>query len=405
MGTKTSAVQGAEISSESDRSESDGQLLLGEESTAQPTISIVMPTMDEEEGIRECIHRGKNALAELGVRGEIIISDSSTDATPSIARQMGAIVVEPDKKGYGYAYRYAFERARGDYIVMGDADTTYDFEELPKLLRLLKDENADMAMGSRLEGDILPGAMPPLHQYVGNPLLTRFLNLFYDADVSDAHSGFRVLTREALEELELRSNGMEFASEMIMDAGEKGLKIVEMPITYHPREGEATLESFEDGWRHVKFMLVNAPDYLFSVPGAFMGLVGVLLMGLASLNMRVGGQSFGIHSQIAGSLLTILGFHVGSLGLLTELVGNPIRQPEDRLTRVVRTHFTLERGIGLGLGLFFTGGITAVYLLYQWIQSGFTDLPIVSVDIIVFTLIILGLEIVFGSFFVAIVRD
>lgn len=380
-------------------------LLVGPDSETEPAISIVMPTMNEEEGITECIEKSKRALAELGVPGEIIISDSSTDDTPKIARDMGAIVVTPNKKGYGYAYRYAFERARGEYIVMGDADTTYDFEELPRLLGLLRENEADIAMGSRLEGEILPGAMPPLHQYIGNPLLTRFLNTFYDVEVSDAHSGFRVFTTEALNKLDLQSDGMEFASEMIMDAGEKGLKIVETPITYHPREGEATLESFEDGWRHVKFMLVNAPDYLFSIPGLIMGAGGIALMGLVYFRLSIAGQPFGIHSLIAGSLLTILGFHVGSFGLLTELIADPIRQPEDIITRWVRRHFTLERGVVIGLFTFLSGAITAGYLIYQWIQSGFTELPLISADILALTLIVIGLQTIFGSFFVGIAAE
>jgi hypothetical protein len=198
---------------------------------------------------------------------------------------------------------------------------------------------------------------------------------------------------------------MEFASEMIMDAGEKGLKIVETPITYHPREGEATLESFEDGWRHIRFMLINAPGYLFSVPGLVMGLTGTLLMGFAYFGVSVAGQPFGIHSLIAGSLLTIHGFQVGSFGLLTELVADPIQEPEDIITNWVRQHFTLERGIGIGILLFLSGSVMATYLIYQWVRSGFTELPLVSADILSFTLIILGLQTVFGSFFVAIAGD
>ena len=206
-------------------------LLLPEQSDLEPVLSIVMPTLNEEEGVVECINRIKNAVKELGITAEIIISDSSTDRTPELAAANGAIVVEPDEPGYGYAYRYAFERARGDYIAIGDADTTYDFEELPKLFEKVSRGDADMVMGSRLEGEIKDGAMPPLHQYVGNPLLTRFLNAFYDAGVSDAHSGMRVFSQRALAELDLDTTGMEFASEMIMDAGARDLTIEEVPIT------------------------------------------------------------------------------------------------------------------------------------------------------------------------------
>ena len=371
----------------------------------RPVLSVVMPTMNEEEGVAECINRIKTGLADIGVEGEIIISDASEDRTPEIAQSMGARIVRPDKPGYGYAYRYAFEHANGDYIAIGDADTTYDFEELPKLFELVAYGDADMAMGSRLEGEIKPGAMPSLHQYVGNPLLTKFLNVFYDAGVSDAHSGFRVISREALDTLDLKTDGMEFASEMIMDAGAKDLMIAEVPITYYPREGEAKLDSFRDGWRHVKFMLVNAPGYLFSVPGMVMGVLGVLIMALAYTGTAILGQPFGIHSLIAGSLLTLVGYQVGSFGLLAGSISNPIRRPDDAITNWVHEHFTLERGATLGVGMFLIGSTVASYLIWQWWASGFTELPLVSADIVAFTLIVLGIQTVFGSFFASIVGD
>jgi len=200
-----------------DRKLSADELLVGQDSdTTPPQLSVVMPTLNEESGIRTCIDWIKTAIEELQVPTEIIISDSSTDRTPEIAREMGAIVVEPDGKGYGYAYRYAFERTRGAYIAMGDADTTYDFKQIPRLLTHLEETGADMVMGSRLDGEIKNGAMPTLHQYIGNPALTRFLNTFYRAGVSDAHSGFRIFTREAYETMDWETTGMEFASEMIM---------------------------------------------------------------------------------------------------------------------------------------------------------------------------------------------
>ncbi|GGN92026.1 MULTISPECIES: glycosyltransferase family 2 protein [Haloarcula] len=376
--------------------------IVGPDSDAVPTVSVVLPTMNEEEGIAECIERIRNALAALDLTGEIIISDASDDRTPDIAREMGATVVEPDEPGYGYAYRYAFEYARGDYLVMGDADTTYDFEELPKLLSLVRDEGADIAMGSRLDGEIRPGAMPALHQYVGNPLLTKFLNVFYDAGVSDAHSGFRVFTRDALQQLELTTDGMEFASEMIMDAGAKGLDIREVPITYHPREGDAKLDSFRDGWRHVKFMLENAPGYLFSVPGMVMGGVGLAVLVLGFLNLSISGQPIGIHSMIAGSLLSILGFQVGSFGLLSDIATDPIRRPSDPLTTYIRDSFTLERGLVTGSTVFAVGALTASYLIYNWVASDFTRLPSIRMDVLAFTTIVLGIQIVFSSFFMSI---
>jgi len=376
-------------------------LLVDAESEVTPALSIVMPTLNEEEGVGECIERAKNAIAELGMSAEIILSDSSTDRTPEIGREMGAIVVEPDGKGYGYAYRYAFERARGDYMVMGDADTTYDFEQIPRLLDHLREEDADMVMGSRLDGEIRPGAMPTLHQYIGNPLLTRFLNAFYGAGVSDSHSGFRIFTREAYETMGLETDGMEFASEMIMKAGAKDLKIVETPIIYHEREGEEKLESFKDGWRHVRFMLVNAPGYLFSVPGAVLGLLGLLVMGTAYSGATVGGVTLGIHSMIAGSLLTIVGYQVASLGVFATVASDPIQKPTDPITTRITQSLSLERGATYGAAVFAVGGVYAAALVYQWVSSGFTSVTFTMGSILAFTAIVIGLQTVFSSFFLS----
>ncbi|WP_455449629.1 glycosyltransferase family 2 protein [Natrinema thermotolerans] len=380
------------------------ELLLGPDSDRAPTISVVMPTLNEEEGVAECIGRAKTAIAELGVTAEIILSDSSSDRTPEIGREMGAIVYEPDRPGYGYAYRYAFDRARGDYIVIGDADTTYDFEAIPRLLDELKERDADMVMGSRLEGEIKDGAMPALHQYVGNPLLTKFLNVFYGAGVSDAHSGFRIIRRECLDDLELQTTGMEFASEMIMEAGAQDKSIAEVPITYHEREGDATLESFKDGWRHVRFMLVNAPGYLFSVPGLLLSVVGLLVMGTAFTGASIGDVTLGIHSMIAGSLLTIVGYQVSSLGVFAAVASDPIQVPDDPITTRITQSLSLENGATIGLALFAAGSAYAGWLVYQWYSNGFMTLEFTMSALLAFTAIVIGLQTVFSSFFLSAVN-
>ncbi|WP_121820729.1 glycosyltransferase family 2 protein [Halostella salina] len=381
------------------------ELLVDEDSTQVPALSVVMPTLNEEDGIAECIERIQNALAAAGIRGEIIVSDSSDDRTPEIAREMGARVVVPDKPGYGYAYRYAFDHARGEYIAIGDADTTYDFEELPKLLDGVVNGDADIVMGSRLEGEIKDGAMPPLHQYIGNPLLTKFLNVFYGAGVSDAHSGFRVIEREKLAELDLETDGMEFASEMIMEAGARDLTIEEVPITYHEREGEATLDSFRDGWRHVKFMLVNAPGYLFSVPGLLLTVFGLAVMGVAFSGVELGSASFGPRSMIVGSLLTIVGFEVVCLGVFATVAGDPIRKPTDPVTNWMAENLTLEWGATVGVVMFAAGGLYAASLLLEWVTSGYAALPTLTADIAAFTAIVLGLQMTFSSFFMSAVAE
>ncbi|QKY20491.1 glycosyltransferase family 2 protein [Halolamina sp. CBA1230] len=380
-------------------------VLLPADSEATPAISLVMPTLNEEEGIRECIRRAKTAFRELGVQAEIIVSDSSTDRTPEIAREEGAIVVEPDGKGYGYAYQYAFEKARADVIAMGDADTTYDFEELPKLYELVANGDADMAMGSRLEGEIKPGAMPTLHQYVGNPLLTKFLNTFYGAGVSDAHSGMRVFTQEAWEAMGCETTGMEFASEMIMQAGAADLQIVEEPIVYHEREGEETLESFRDGWRHVRFMLLNAPGYLFSVPGMVLGLFGMLVMASVAFGVPGTSVTLGANSMIAGSLFTIVGYQVASMGIFATISGDPIRKPGDPVTEYVVERLNLERGATAGLVVGGVGATYAGYLVVQWVQSGFTSVPFTVGSILAFTAIVIGVQTVFSAFFMSAVAS
>jgi hypothetical protein len=380
-------------------------VLVGAESDVRPTLSVVMPTLNEEEGIAECIARVRVALAELGVHGEVVVSDSSTDRTPDIAEAMGAVVVEPDEPGYGYAYQYAFERCRGEYVAMGDADTTYDFEELPKLFAHVRDGDADIAMGSRLDGEIRDGAMPPLHQYVGNPLLTGFLNTFYDTDVSDAHSGMRVFHRDVLDDLDLSTTGMEFASEMIMAAGATDMRIAEEPITYHEREGEATLDSFQDGWRHVRFMLENAPGYLFTAPGLAMLGFGLLVYVTALADVRLGPAAVGPHSLIAASLSLILGFQTLTLGVFAKTAGDPVQAPADPLTGLLTDNLSLEQSV-FGGSVLFVGGVGYLALMVgRWVASGFRTLPLLDYNIMAMTGVVLGVLVVFNAFLLSVVAD
>lgn len=374
-------------------------LLASPSSDETPTISVVMPTLDEEEGIEECIRSVKRALWELGVTGEIIVSDSSSDRTAELARAAGAVVVEPDDEGYGYAYRYGFRFARGDYVVMGDADTTYDFRELPALVEPLQNGEADLVLGSRFQGEIKRGAMPPLHRYVGNPLLTKFLNAFYDADVTDAHSGFRAFEREVLDVLDLNSNGMEFASEMVMDAARKGLRIEEIPIVYHERTGEETLDSVRDGWRHVKFMLTNAPGYLFTLPSIVFVLVGVAIMGLSVTATHLFGLIFRDYTMVIGCLLTIVGYQVGSLAVFSSVAANPIRKQTDPITEWICENVKLEHGASVGLVMFTVGGLTATGMAVRWIARGFVVQTPLTWMLLGFTTIVLGVQTVFYSFF------
>jgi hypothetical protein len=260
-------------------------------------------------------------------------------------------------------------------------------------------------MGSRLEGEIQQGAMPKLHRYVGNPLLTKFLNAFYQAGVTDAHSGMRVFSRAAYEEMNLETDGMEFASEMIMEAGARGLTIAEEPITYHERAGEATLESFRDGWRHVRFMLVNAPGYLFSVPGVVLTFVGFAVMLLSLFDVSFGETSFRIHSLVGGSLLTLLGTQVTAFGAFAARAGDPIRKPRDPLTEFVLERVRLEHGATFGFALFAAGLVFVTAMVSQWVTNDFTRLPFVEGNVLALTAVVLGLQITFQAFFLSAIED
>lgn len=364
-------------------------------------VSVVIPSRNERETIGDCVSKIWKVLRDSGLDGEIVVADNSEDETPAIARRLGAEVVTPDGRGYGYAYRYAFKHLREKhggypkYIVIGDADDTYDFLEMPKLLEPLMNGEADIVIGSRFRGEIEPGAMPWHHRWIGNPILTWFLNFFYKAGVSDAHSGFRAIRGEALEKLELNADGMEFASEMIIEAVRKGLKIREVPISYHRRRNpNSKLSSFSDGWRHLKFMLIHAPNYLFTYPASIIMFAGIILMVLALLNVHLW-YTPGTHSMIAGSLLTILGYQTlffGAFAKMLEHGGLP-------------KSLTLEKGATIGTIIFVAGFIWAVKLLLDWLGSGFKSLPPIEQDIACFTLIVMGLQTFFSSFMLSIIAE
>ena len=267
------------------------------------------------------------------------------------------------------------------------------------------EENADLVLGSRLDGRIEPGAMPALHQYIGNPLLTRFLNTFYDADVSDAHSGMRVIDVEALERLDLETSGMEFASEMIMDAAEKEMTIKEVPITYHERVGDATLDSFSDGWRHVKFMLTNAPGYLFTLPALAFGVIGLAIIAASLGEIQFGAVNFGLQTLIGGVLFALVGYQVGSLALFSSITADPIREPRDPITNVIREYFTLETGATFGILVFALGAVFLSYSVVMWTIDGYAAVPSVSWNLVAASAVVIGVQTIFNSFFLSILSQ
>ena len=361
-------------------------------------VTVILPTKNEPESIAECIEKARKALRGMNLKYEIIVSDSSTDDTPEIARRHGAKVVHPDRLGYGYAYIYALRHARGKWVVMADGDGTYDLEEAPRLLEPLIKGEADLVLGTRLKGRIMPGAMPWLHRYIGNPLLTFILNKFYGITVSDAHTGFRAFTREAIAKIRPISDGMEFASELLIKAAYAKLRIVEVPITYYPRKGAPSkLRSFRDGWRHLILLLILAPKFLYYVPATILNLTGITLL-LAVLMRANLGYLPGIHSSILGGMMVLLGYNLAFTGFLTDIhLTEILGRPTSRITTTITRHFSIEKTMLAGVSTAATGATYLLYLFIKWIESGYQYLPLRGENVVALTLFIIGIQIIFHA--------
>jgi hypothetical protein len=303
-------------------------------------------------------------------------------------------------RGYGNAYRAGFAAARGEYIVMADADLTYDFAEIPRFLAELQD-GADMIVGDRMR-NIQPGAMPWHHRYIGNPLLSRFLNLLFHTGVNDAHCGMRGFRRDRLELLELRTTGMEFASEMIVRAAKEELDIREIAIEYHPRGGESKLSSFRDGWRHLRFLLLHSPNHLFILPGALIAALGVLTSLTVLAHVDLLQRQWDLHTLIGGSLLLIVGAQLVGLGLCAHAYATYFMGERDAWFDRAREHLRLEHGLMAGGAVALSGLAMIAVIIIDWIARGFGSLSQERVAIFAATLLVLGIQIVFTSFLLSI---
>ena len=340
-------------------------------------------------------------MEEAGIPGEVVVADNdSDDRSAELASAAGARVVHEPRRGYGSAYLAGFAAARGEYIVMGDADLTYDFEEIPKFVAEL-DNGAELVMGDRMK-HIHPGAMPWHHRYIGNPVLTGILNVFFRTGVSDAHCGMRALRRDVLPRLDLRTTGMEFASEMVIRASKEKLRIAEFPIEYHPRGGESKLSSWRDGWRHLRFLLVHSPTHLFILPGAIMTAIGALISLLVLWQIHIFGRAWDLHTEIAGALLTIIGVQVVALGLCAHAYGKYFMGERDPWFDRMRERFKLEHGLLLGGGLAVGGFILGAVIVIEWFNHDFAALSEQRLAIAAATLLIVGLQIFFSSFLLSI---
>jgi glycosyltransferase involved in cell wall biosynthesis len=356
-----------------------------------PEVSVILPALDEELTIASCIEKIQMVFKDHAILGEILVADASGDRTAEIARSLGATVIRPGRKGYGNAYIAAFEQARGKYIVLGDADDTYDFLEIPLLLAPLKN-GADLVIGSRFKGTIHPGSMTPLHRYIGNPLLTWMVNLIFHTRFSDTHSGFRAVTREALERLNIKTGGMEFASEMLIMASKENLHIEEVPINYYPRKAPSKLHSFADGWRHIRFVLLMKPLPFIAIPGILFASVGFLLMSFFYVQGNV--ESSHLHTFILGAILMMGGLQVVLTALLMKTY-SVIHGYENKagIIELFMRYHNLEKFLILGAFLVFVGILIGLNIIIQWISENFGFLSEISTAIISLVLVTTGLQI------------
>ena len=366
-------------------------------------VSIILPCLNEEQAVGQVIDEAWRGLENADVEGEIVVVDNgSTDRSAAIADDHGARVVYEARRGYGSAYLRGLAEAKGDIIVMADADGTYPLDDLRPFIDAIR-AGDDMVLGSRFQGKIHRGAMPWAHRWIGNPVLTTILNVFFGVKVSDAHCGLRAISREAVPVLHLQSTGMEFASEMILKAAKRGLKVGDIPIEYRPRVGESKLNTFRDGWRHLRFMLIHSSTFLFIIPGALLLLLGLAIMlPLAGGPIKVFGFEWHIHAMIVGSTATLVGGQVLQMGLFARTYAILYLGDRDPYLPRLWGKVRLEHGLLLGLGLALAGMGIIAGIFIEWASGGFQALGREHLALLGLTLTGLGVQTIFGSFFLSV---
>lgn len=369
-------------------------------------VSVVMPCLNEVRTLRACVEEATKALDEAGIDGEVVIADNgSTDGSQDLARSLGARVVNVRERGYGSALRGGIVASLGEFVVMGDCDGSYDFGHAPRIIEKLR-EGYDLVVGNRFLGGIAAGAMPWHHRYLGNPVLTGIGRLLFRCPVGDFHCGLRGFRRSTFDRLDLHTTGMEFASEMVIKAQLGGFKIVEAPTVLRPdgRDRAPHLRSFRDGWRHLRFMLLFSPRWLFFVPGCLLAIIGALLMLAVAIGSpaQIGGVALSVNTSIAASLLVILGFQLAVTGLFARRLATRIGLlPPSETLRRWSSRVSLEAGVVAGLATALAGFLLLLSATLRWGGTGFSKLePMLSMRFVVpaMTLMVLGTGLCFMSF-------
>ena len=376
--------------------------------SAEVTVSAVIPCLNEERTVAACVAKARQAFVRMGVSGEVVVVDNgSTDRSAQLAREAGARVVEQPVKGYGAALQKGIEAAQGRLIVMGDADESYDWSAIAPFVEKLE-QGYDLVVGNRFRGGILPGAMPALHRYLGNPILSWITRLAFRVDLGDVHCGMRAFTKKAFGDMKTATPGMEFATEMVANAARHGLRITEVPTRLYPdkRDRAPHLRSFRDGWRHLRFILTYAPDYLYLGPGILLLAAGMALeLLLADGPVRIGRLYLGIHYLAFGAMLALVGFNVVNLGVLAKaFIAQRYPAHPSRTVAFLTRRFSLEGGLIAGAALILTGLVTDGTILARWLTSpGEAMESTIHLAFVATTLVVLGLNLLFSSFLLAMV--
>lgn len=373
-------------------------------------LTILMPCLNESKTLEVCINKAKTFLNTNNIDGEILIADNgSTDGSQDIARNLGARVVDVPEKGYGAALIGGCNAAKGKYVIMGDSDDSYDFLNLMPFVEKLR-EGYELVMGNRFKGGIEPGAMPPLHKYLGNPVLSFIGRVLYKSDIRDFHCGLRGYNRESIMKLNLHTTGMEYASEMVVQATLHKLKICEVPTTLKKdgRDRPPHLRSWSDGWRHLTFLLMHSPNWLFLYPGMLLFVFGLFASSILTLGpVRIGTVVFDVNTLLFSAISTILGFQLILFYVLTKKYAAktkfiPIGDSDKRVIQ-----FTMNRGVFIGAMMLVTGIIGAIVAVLLWSNTGFGDLSpskMFRLTIPVLIVIVCGLQLMFSSFFLGILE-
>jgi len=378
------------------------------QSMSELVLTILMPCLNEAETLAFCVRQAVAALRDNHVAGEVLVADNgSTDGSQQIATDEGALVVPVPVRGYGAALMAGIEAARGKYVLMADADASYDFGQLPRFLAKLEEGN-DLVMGNRFSGEIKPGAMPPLHKYLGNPVLSYIGRLFFGIPVRDFHCGIRAMRRDAILGLNLRTTGMEFASEMVVKSSLAGLRIAEVPTTLSPdgRSRAPHLRTWRDGWRHLRFLLLFSPRWLFFYPGIVTFFVGVILsLWLLPGPQTIGHWTFDVDTLTYSLGLVLIGAHISVFAVSARVFGTQegFLPPNPKFERIFN-YINLEVGLIFGVTLLLIGLGILGYAVSIWHSAGFGDLSpqrMLRLTLPSATCFMLGVEAIFGSFFLS----